>query len=76
MSGNRTKAKKFSHIDHGRSILPIVRAKDGNPISEVLGTGFIIGRNGKLWLITAKHVVENNPLKKYEKYAKACPGYG
>lgn len=52
----------------GRAIVPIVRATTEKPVIEVLGTGFFVGTESALHLITAKHVIENNPLAGDEKY--------
>jgi hypothetical protein len=51
------------------SIVPIVRATSSLPISEVLGTGFFIGKDKRIALVTAKHVFGNNPLNDKERYA-------
>lgn len=44
-----------------RSIVAIVRVPPRGPPTEVLGTGFIVGRE-KLYLITAKHIFDDVPL--------------
>ena len=53
------------------SIVPIVRAKPDLPVSEVLGTGFFVGNENRVALVTAKHVFAINPLGESEKYAYA-----
>ena len=52
-----------------RAIVPIVRATKAMPIIEVLGTGFFVGNDSALHVITAKHVITDNPLSGDEKYA-------
>lgn len=52
-----------------KAIVPIVRATKARPIIAVLGTGFFVGNEAGLHVITAKHVIDKNPLKDEEKYA-------
>lgn len=58
-------------IQPGLSIVPIVRATSNLPVSEVLGTGFFAGKGKDIYIVTAKHVFQNNPLNENEKYAYA-----
>jgi Trypsin-like peptidase domain len=53
----------------GRAIVPIVRATTETPVIEVLGTGFFVGIGSALHVITARHVIADNPLARDEKYA-------
>ena len=53
------------------SIVPIVRAVAGQPVKQLLGTGFFVGVQGSLRIVTAKHVLESNPLASGEAYAIA-----
>jgi hypothetical protein len=52
-----------------RAIVPIVRATKQKPVIEVLGTGFFVGTGPALHVITAKHVIADNPVVGDEKYA-------
>lgn len=56
------------------SIVPIVRSAPEKPITEVLGTGFIVGTKEKLFIVTARHVFDSNPLSEGEKYAYTFRG--
>ena len=49
--------------------MPIVRATKEKPVIEVLGTGFFVGSGSALHVITAKHVIADNPVTGDEKYA-------
>ena len=44
------------------AILPVVRGSRTVPVIEVLGTGFFVGIGTQRRLVTAKHVIQNNPL--------------
>ena len=52
-------------------IVPIIRTAKAEPIKQLLGTGFFVGRPGSLQILTAKHVIESNPLQPGEGYAVA-----
>lgn len=52
-----------------RAIVPIVRYAPDRIISQVLGTGFFVGKADTLRLVTAKHVITDAPLADGEKYA-------
>lgn len=52
-----------------RAIVPIVRYAPNKPISELLGTGFFVGDEATIHLITAKHVFSGSPLNDSEEYA-------
>lgn len=54
-----------------RAVVPIVRYAPTKPISELLGTGFFVGKGDALHVVTAKHVFEGSPLNEEEKYALA-----
>jgi hypothetical protein len=56
------------------SIVPIIRCSEQLPIKEVLGTGFFVGQKNKPFIVTAKHVFEDNPLRKEEKYGYVFKG--
>ncbi len=58
-------------FDPHRAVIPILRATKAPTISELLGTGFYTRVGGKLRVVTAKHVFEDNPLKANESYAYA-----
>lgn len=51
------------------AIIPIIRSSADRLVMEVLGTGFFVGNAEKLHVITAKHVIESNPLASDESYA-------
>lgn len=52
-----------------RAIVPIVRYASDKPISELLGTGFFVGTDDALHVVTARHVFEGAALADAEKYA-------
>lgn len=52
-----------------RAIVPIVRYAPDRIIVELLGTGFFVGDDNTKHLVTAKHVIQNSPLRPDEKYA-------
>jgi hypothetical protein len=56
-----------------KSIVPIVRAGEGVPIKELLGTGFFVGSPSELHVVTARHVFDDNPLQDGELYGVAFP---
>jgi hypothetical protein len=58
-----------AELEPNRAIVPIVRHTLDNPISELLGTGFFVGSEDVIHLITAKHVFEGSVLNKGEQYA-------
>ena len=60
-------------LEPTKAIVPIVRSTKEKPIVEVLGTGFFVGTGSELHLITAKHVIDCNPLKEGERYAITFP---
>jgi len=53
------------------AIIPIVRYKKSQPISELLGTGFFVGSKENLYIVTAKHVFLDTALQESEEYAFA-----
>ena len=56
-----------------KAIVPIVRATKARPVIGVLGTGFFVGNEAGLHVITARHVFDKNPLKDEERYAIVFP---
>lgn len=56
-------------LQPGLSIVPIVRVTPDMPVSEVLGTGFFVGKGKKSFIITAKHVFQTQAKNEKDKYA-------
>lgn len=57
-----------------RAIVPIMRsAKDRSKV-ELLGTGFFVSAQEGHHIVTAKHVIEDNPLGPDELYSVFFPG--
>jgi len=52
-----------------KSIVPIVKGHKDQAITSLLGTGFFVGKPSALYLVTAKHVFQSNPLGDSEHYA-------
>jgi len=56
------------------AIVPIVRSSPDLPISELLGSGFFIGDGERLLVVTAAHVIKDNPLLEGERYTVVFAG--
>ncbi len=56
------------HLIPERAIVPIVRATRERPIINLVGTGFFVGDAEALHIVTAKHVITDNPLAEDELY--------
>lgn len=52
-----------------RAVVPIVLASEKHPIEKVLGSGFFVGDDDNLFVVTARHVVDNG-------LEKASQGFG
>lgn len=57
-----------------RAVVPIVSASKALPVNRVLGSGFFVGDGAHLHVITARHVIEDNPLEAEQRYGIVFAG--
>lgn len=57
-----------------RAVVPIVAASKNMPVERLVGSGFFVGHTDTLHVVTAKHVIEDNPLEEGQRYAIAFAG--
>ena len=55
-------------LDPNKSIVPIIRASEKDPIEQILGTGVFIRCGEDIFIITAKHVFGGAKIPDNEKF--------
>lgn len=56
-------------FEPNKSIIPIVRASEDDPIKEILGTGSFIGHGEEIYILTAKHIFDGDEEQANNKFA-------